>query len=144
MNATVARIARGVVVAALGVAALAGCTTTTTGEPTAPTAAPTAAPTTVHVAPATPAAAPVWNADELNKMTFLMVVKSRVSGVGDDMLVMAGHVACTNLDKYPTPAGKIGTIIGIGPKLGITTEEAAFLTGSAVAAFCPRHNNLMS
>lgn len=143
MNATVARIARGAVVAALGVAALAGCATTTAGAPTAPTAAPTAAPTTVRAAPATPAAAPVWNADELNQMTFLIVVKGRVSGVSDEMLLRAGHIACANLDKYPSQAGKVGTVIGIAANVGITSEQAAFLTGSAVAAFCPRHNDLM-
>lgn len=89
------------------------------------------------------APAPVY---DVTDQSYLDTLESGTTGaywsMSDDALIDAGWIICDTLDKYPSDGGVVGTVNGLTQGYSWTTDDAAFVTGVAISAYCPQHSEL--
>lgn len=83
--------------------------------------------------------APVATADDSDD-SFLLTLKSESIYLADSSAIAAGHVVCSDFASGATPAEVLLTVIY---NTGLSFDDAGFLGGAAVSAYCPQFKDRM-
>jgi len=81
--------------------------------------------------------APVATADD---DSFLLALKSESIYLTDSSAIAAGQVVCSDFASGAAPAE---TLLAVIYNTGLSFEDAGFLLGAAVSAYCPQFEDRM-